>query len=116
MTLRELAEHAKLSYSFISSLEKGRYNPSRESIYALATPLQADVNELLMLAGFLPDQTLPNLQHMKEVEKSFSDEPIDFGKIFELNVHFQGKKLTKSDKIALLSFLKTIYALKEPEN
>ncbi|EGQ27531.1 XRE family transcriptional regulator [Sporosarcina newyorkensis 2681] len=56
LTLRNLAEKSNLSYSFIASLEKGRYNPSRESIYSIAKSLDADVNELLMLAGFLPDQ------------------------------------------------------------
>ncbi|WP_430541075.1 helix-turn-helix domain-containing protein [Sporosarcina thermotolerans] len=36
LTLRSLATQSNLSYSFIASLEKGRYNPSRESIHSLA--------------------------------------------------------------------------------
>lgn len=54
MTLRDLATRAKLSYSFIGSLENGRFNPSRESIMALSKALDADTNALLILGGFVP--------------------------------------------------------------
>ncbi|EFM09198.1 transcriptional regulator, XRE family [Paenibacillus curdlanolyticus YK9] len=55
LSLRDLAEKSGISYSFISSVEKGRFAPSRETTIALAEALKgADLNELLMLAGFAP--------------------------------------------------------------
>lgn len=54
MSLRDLGKISGLSYSFIGSLEKGRFSPSRDSVLALAQALGADRDELLMLAGFAP--------------------------------------------------------------
>jgi transcriptional regulator with XRE-family HTH domain len=55
LSLRDLAEKSGISYSFISSIEKGRFSPSRDTIIALGQALiGADTNELLMLAGFAP--------------------------------------------------------------
>ncbi|WP_317972039.1 helix-turn-helix transcriptional regulator [Paenibacillus sp. CCS19] len=55
LSLRDLAERSGISYSFISSIEKGRFSPSRDTIIALGQALEgADSNELLMLAGFAP--------------------------------------------------------------
>ena len=112
MTLRYLAERSNLSYSFIASLEKGRYNPSRESIYSLAIPLETDANELLILAGFLPDQSEAYEKHYS-LGSLKSDEPLDLENILEMYVFFQGNELNISDKIALISFLKTMLELKK---
>lgn len=57
MSLRYLAERANLSYSFIDSLEKGRYKPTREAVFALAKELETDANELLKLVGYTPNET-----------------------------------------------------------
>ena len=117
MTLRDLAEYSKLSYSFIASLEKGRYNPSRESIYALASPLDGDVNELLMLAGFFPDQSRIADEH-KYTHSTVGltkSKVLELENILEMEVTFQGNELNKSDKIALIAFLQTVSGLKELE-
>ncbi|MDU0203816.1 MULTISPECIES: helix-turn-helix transcriptional regulator [Paenibacillus] len=54
-TLRELGERSGVSYSFINSIENNRFNPSRETVIALADALNsADKDELLLLAGFAP--------------------------------------------------------------
>ncbi|MCY9660285.1 helix-turn-helix transcriptional regulator [Paenibacillus chondroitinus] len=54
-TLRELGERSGVSYSFINSIENNRFNPSRETVIALADALnRADKDELLLLAGFAP--------------------------------------------------------------
>ncbi|MFD1927811.1 helix-turn-helix domain-containing protein [Sporosarcina siberiensis] len=114
MTLRHLADLSNLSYSFIASLEKGRYKPSRESIYSLAAPLDADPNELLRLAGFLPDQ-------FETVENSFSEKNSKKSNKFEMenilntSVTFQGIELQQTDKVALLSFLKTMASFKNSD-
>ncbi|WP_303969551.1 helix-turn-helix domain-containing protein [Sporosarcina ureae] len=56
MSLRYLAERANLSYSFIDSLEKGRYKPTREAVYTLSEELKTDANMLMKLAGYAPDE------------------------------------------------------------
>ncbi|MBA2943374.1 helix-turn-helix transcriptional regulator [Paenibacillus sp. CGMCC 1.16610] len=54
-TLRELGERSGVSYSFINSIENNRFNPSRETVIALADAFnRADKDELLLLAGFAP--------------------------------------------------------------
>lgn len=55
MSLRDLGERSGLSYSFIGSLEKGRFKPSRETVYSLAAALNHPADELLLLAGFAPE-------------------------------------------------------------
>ncbi len=117
LTLRSLAERSNLSYSFIASLEKGRYNPSRESIYSLANPLDADVKELLMLAGFLPEQyeTIAQQAKNQTTEHSKSNEQFALENIMKMSVTFQGLELKKNDKIALIAFLETMSGLMESE-
>jgi transcriptional regulator with XRE-family HTH domain len=54
-TLRTLASRANLSYSFISSIEAGRYRPSKETVIALSEALDyPHVNEMLLLSGYAP--------------------------------------------------------------
>lgn len=108
ITLRDLADRSNLSYSFIASLEKGRYNPSRKSIYSLAGPLDADLNELLMLAGFLPEQS-------EAIEQQTGTEPFALEDIMKMAVTFQGIELNEADKIALIAFSKTISSMKNSE-
>ena len=56
LSLRDLSERSGVSYSFINSIEKNRYKPSRETVIALANALNgADKDELLLLAGFSPE-------------------------------------------------------------
>ena len=56
MSLRYLAERTNLSYTFIDSLEKGKYKPTREAVYALANELETDASELLKLVGYAPNE------------------------------------------------------------
>lgn len=58
-TLRNLADRAKLSYSFISSIESGRYRPSKDTVIALTKALDYEhVNEMLFLSGYAPTQDI----------------------------------------------------------
>ena len=69
MSLRDLGEKAGVSYSFINSIENGRYSPSRETVISLANALKgADKNELLLLAGFSPEREvkIPKEMTLKE--------------------------------------------------
>ena len=110
MTLRYLAERADLSYSFIASLEKGRYNPSRESICALATALDADRNELLILAGYLPNESIDEVIY--SMNKKQHNEVV-LENILQEQVTFNGTKLSGSEKNALLSFMQTMVTLRK---
>ncbi len=119
LSLRSLAEKSTLSYSFIGSLEKGRFNPSRESIYALASSLNADANELLTLAGFLPDKN-PDALDLNDklfnpTEKEFigNMKELSIEQIFEIPLTFRGKELKDEDKMSMISFLQTLLDLKE---
>ncbi|WP_158541041.1 helix-turn-helix domain-containing protein [Sporosarcina sp. BI001-red] len=115
LTLRGLADQSSLSYSFIGSLEKGRYNPSRESIYLLAKPLDTDVNELLKLAGFLPEQSeIVNDPQITSYAQHASTESFELEDILNIEVTFQGNRLKIADKIALISFLQTMSDMKNP--
>ena len=110
MTLRYLADRANLSYSFIASLEKGRYNPSRDTICALATALETDENELLILAGYLPNETVDQTLFLKEKQQP---KELVLEKVMEQQVSFNGVILTGQEKNALLAFLQTMSILKK---
>jgi transcriptional regulator with XRE-family HTH domain len=71
MSLRDLGELSGLSYSFIGSLEKERFKPSRETVYSLAKALNHPADELLLLAGFAPE-TPPS--ETKDVPSETKDE------------------------------------------
>lgn len=111
MTLRYLADLANLSYSFIASLEKGRYNPSRETICALAAALEADKNELLILAGYLPNETID--QAISSSKNNMSSKVLELENLLQEQISFNGIKLSDADKNALLAFMQTMYSLKK---
>lgn len=92
LSLRGLAERSGVSFSFINSIEKNRFNGSRETIIALADALKgADKNELLLLAGLSPSDELiaeeqilydPDVQFIARSKKELS--PKAFQKMMEL--------------------------------
>lgn len=49
MSLRKLADESGVSYSYISQLEKGRFNPDVEILKGLAKGLGVDVAEIMSL-------------------------------------------------------------------
>lgn len=59
LTLRELSQLSGVSFSFINSIEANRYQPSKETLMALANALVgSDKNELFLLGGFAPEYSL----------------------------------------------------------
>ncbi len=92
LSLRNLSERSGVSYSFISSIEKNRFNGSRQTIIALADALNgADKNELLLLAGYSPENDIiadqdvlydPDVQFIARAKKEMS--PKDFQHLMEL--------------------------------
>ncbi|ARF17538.1 helix-turn-helix domain-containing protein [Sporosarcina ureae] len=111
MTLRYLADLAGLSYSFIASLEKGRYNPSRETICALAAALEADKNELLILAGYLPNETVDRAISSPTSNKPTREHSLEI--LLQEQVSFNGVRLSVEDKNALLAFMQTMFSLRK---
>lgn len=57
LTLRELAEKADISISFLSDIENGRSNPSLERLKAIAEALDTTVSYLL---GERPEPFIPD--------------------------------------------------------
>lgn len=89
MSLRDLGEKAGVSYSFINSIEKGRYSPSRETVIALANVLKgANKNELLLLAGFSPEEEIKTPKKM--TLKEFLEQP---GVPYDENTYIPEEKL-----------------------
>jgi transcriptional regulator with XRE-family HTH domain len=62
LTLRTFAEAAGVDHTYLSKIEKNKpgFKPGAETVRALASALEADSLELLMLAGKVP----PELEHM----------------------------------------------------
>jgi|SRR5438093_3896594 len=58
LTLREVAEKAKIDFTYLSKMETGKlpYTPATGTIRTLAAVLEADPLELLRLAGKLPPE------------------------------------------------------------
>lgn len=55
MTQRELAEYLDVDFTYLSKLENGKmHRPSENFIVRLANELNADADELLILAGRIP--------------------------------------------------------------
>lgn len=55
-----------LSYSYLSKLENGHLEPSRETIESLASYYDVDAEQLAVLAGKLPHDVLEILQGQPE--------------------------------------------------
>ncbi len=50
-TQEQLAERAGLSYKFIGEIERGKANPTIETLWRLAKALRVEVHELLLFPG-----------------------------------------------------------------
>lgn len=54
ITLEILAEKSNVTYVAIGDWERGKRNPKRVNVEAVANALEVDAGDLLMAAGFLP--------------------------------------------------------------
>ncbi|MCD1259478.1 helix-turn-helix transcriptional regulator [Paenibacillus athensensis] len=83
-SLRELGERSGISYSFINSIENNRFSPSRETVIALARALPgSDMNDLLLLAGFAPEEDEFTSAHASDAAKADDPEVSLFFKDFQ---------------------------------
>jgi transcriptional regulator with XRE-family HTH domain len=51
VTQEQLAERAGLSYKFIGEIERGKANPTIDTLYEIARALRIEVHELLLTPG-----------------------------------------------------------------
>jgi transcriptional regulator with XRE-family HTH domain len=54
LSMRALAEKVEVDFSYISQIEHGKKQPSKDLIIRLARALRANEDELLIAAGHLP--------------------------------------------------------------
>ena len=57
MTLHELAAKSGVSPSHLGRMERGERSPSAVVLQKIAKPLKFNINELFVLAGYLPPQS-----------------------------------------------------------
>ena len=57
LTLQELADRSDISPSYIGRIERGERFPSAGVLKKIARPLNFNINELFILAGYLPPQS-----------------------------------------------------------
>lgn len=55
LSIRHLARLAKVSDSYLSQVERGRYQPSAEFLANIAKGLSISPDELFRMSGWLPD-------------------------------------------------------------
>lgn len=103
ISLHELAERANLSDSFVGSLEKGRYKPTREAVLALSDALGSRGNELLKTANHLIDD-----QSASRTANVQSLDGYDLEEILREPISFKGKELSPIQKSKLIRFVNRI--------
>ncbi|MFC1847143.1 helix-turn-helix domain-containing protein [Chloroflexota bacterium] len=57
LTLHELSSQSGVSPSHLGRMERGERSPSAGVLQKIASPLKYNVNELFVLAGYLPPQS-----------------------------------------------------------
>jgi len=59
LTLNQLSEMSGVSIAHLSRIEKGQRVPSSRTLQLIAKPLGFDLNELLIIAGYLSPEQPP---------------------------------------------------------
>ena len=73
MTLHELAAKSGVSPSHLGRMERGERSPSAGVLQKIAKPLKFNVNELFVLAGYLP----PQLKDMQANQSTYINSKLD---------------------------------------
>jgi len=77
---RDLADKVDIDFTYLSKIETGKMSPpSRDTIRKLADALGADLDELLVLAGRVPDDVKEVVTQSRE-HPAFLREISDMGK------------------------------------
>lgn len=101
LSLREAAKRSGLSYSYISSLEKGKHprtgapiNPTPEILRNLAKAYNHPYDELMKLAGYSDNKEDPSIEELGKKEVLDRIDKEIFEEIVKLNIK-QKEKLKK---------------------
>lgn len=91
-SLRELAEKVGVGFTYLSRVENGRLNygdyPSNALIHRLADALDADEEELVVLAERVPER----------IRKRFLERPDAFGRFADLDDKAMDRLLKEMDE------------------
>lgn len=105
-SLRTLGPIVNVGYTYLSKVESGKLDfgdyPSSALIARLAEALDADADELLLLAGRIPDSIADRIREQPEVFRVFA--------------RCDAEKLTQLKEIALQSEVPTIRRSRRPGN
>ncbi|TJY30621.1 helix-turn-helix domain-containing protein [Leuconostoc mesenteroides] len=103
-SVRQVAMWADLNPSTVSMLENGKRNiPKISTIEKLAHGLREPVNNIIELAGYIPDENTfsyapnnKNDEHVNKLDKKFEE---------ELLLAFDGKPIPEEDKKKILEYV-----------
>jgi transcriptional regulator with XRE-family HTH domain len=73
LSLRELADRARVSNPYLSQLERGMYQPSAQVLRSIARALGVNPGTMFTMAGFLDDE--PSGQKKPSIEQAISLDP-----------------------------------------
>lgn len=62
LTRRKLAELAKVDPSYLTLIERDGYIPRRDKITSFAAALEAESNEMFIMAGYIPENLPPEMK------------------------------------------------------
>jgi transcriptional regulator with XRE-family HTH domain len=97
LSLRVLAERAKVSNAYLSQIERGLHEPSISVLAAIADALDVSLEALLTRAGILaPDAEAPGGALIRDTEAAILGDP----------------ELSEAQRIALLSIYRSFVPLR----
>lgn len=110
LTLRELAKKASISFSYLGDIERGRTNPSLETLRNIAKALRIPASFLLELSekntapkeSFLFKETSPDSLTVEEALDMVLKSP---------HVMFDGKPVGEMDEDILMDIRDTVVAI-----
>lgn len=83
-SLREMSDKTGISFSHLSKIERGEYNPSKNTVEIISNKLNLDENKLLIMAGYTPyqlgeglDAFFPTIEEKKIISDDDTQELID---------------------------------------
>ena len=77
LSLRDLADRAKVSHAYLSQIERGLHDPSQSVLAAIAAALDVPLGDLLARAGLLPPSDGSGAQAtlVPDTEAAIRDDP-----------------------------------------
>jgi transcriptional regulator with XRE-family HTH domain len=74
LSLRQLADAAKVSNAYLSQVERGVYRPSAHVLRSIADALHLSVETLYARAGLLDDEPSPSVEEAIRMDERLSSE------------------------------------------